>query len=102
MARAGGDIYGAMPPDLGDAFADFLEELTTCIPELDPRQMIVYAPEVKYFGKRARVNLETWQSLDLDNAYILGDATGYLDSFITAALTGVIAGRHATSQVAVG
>jgi uncharacterized FAD-dependent dehydrogenase len=91
-----------MPPDLAYAFGNFLTELTTCIPALDPREMIVYAPEVKYFGKRARVDLETWRSLDLDNVYILGDATGYLDSFITAALTGVIAGRHVNSQIAVG
>ena len=93
LARYGADIGGAMPRDLYHAFFDFIHELYKVVPGVQGPDSLVYAPEMKYHGKRIPVDFDTWRSRDIGNMYVLGDASGYLDSFVAAALTGVIAGR---------
>jgi len=93
MARDGLDISRALPAELYSAFHRFLEGLDASIPTFDPEESIIYGPEVKYPAYRAPVDTANWQVYGHPGLYIVGDATGYVDSFVAAALTGVVAGR---------
>ena len=99
QALAGGHIGAAMPKDLYEAFRGFLEELDKVLEgTLIESGALLYGPEVKYYGYRAPVDMTTFRSTQLGGLYVIGNATGYLDSFVSAALTGVIAARDITKE----
>lgn len=90
------DIYG-----IHDAFKSYILELNKIIPVISSTS-VVYAPEIKYYGRRVNVTKE-WKSKDIAGLYIIGSGSGHMDSFVAAALSGVIAaenikkeGRNAT------
>ena len=93
MARDRVDASGAMPPLLRDVFRDFMTRIVEAVPTLSPDTALVYAPEIKYPAKRVPADLSTFRVPEIDNLYVVGDATGYVDSFVAAALTGVVAAR---------
>lgn len=93
MARSRVDIGQGMPVELRDQFRAFITKLMQVVPSLDPKESLVYAPELKYPAKRVPVDLSSWW-LPQAEVYVLGDATGYVDSFVAAAITGVVAARH--------
>jgi len=93
QARFGPDIAEAMPNKVRDGFRGFLKELDAVIPGIVSEESLVYAPEVKYYGRKVPVDFNTWECKEIADLYVLGNASGYLDSFVSAALTGVIAAR---------
>jgi uncharacterized FAD-dependent dehydrogenase len=104
MARSEVDIARGLPSDLWQLFRNFItclfgketEEGRTAgaVKSLDFNRALVYAPELKYPAMRVPVNLETWQLQGHDDIYVVGDATGYIDSFVAAALSGILAAQH--------
>jgi uncharacterized FAD-dependent dehydrogenase len=86
------DITAGLPTHLWMGYCKFLMNLAEAS-TFDLDRSWVYAPEIKYPAARVPVEFNTWRSKDIDHLYVLGDATGYLDSFITAAVTGVQAAR---------
>ena len=70
-----------------------MTRIVEAVPTLNPDTALVYAPEIKYPAKRVPVDLSTFRVPEIDNLYVVGDATGYVDSFVAAALTGVVAAR---------
>lgn len=100
QARDDMDIRRVMPFELADVFCQFIETLFDAVPSLDVDRAIVYAPEVKYPARRVPVNLKTWQLAGFPEIYVPGDASGYLDSFVAAAISGLAAANHITSMPA--
>lgn len=100
MSRSGHDAGSLMPLGLREGFSLFLKELDRV---LDGRVFsgggLIYAPEVKYYGKKANVNFRTWESFDYADLYVAGNASGYLDSFVSAALTGVVTARDIVEKL---
>lgn len=86
------DIRASILAPLGDAFSRFIQELHLAVP-IVTNSSVIYAPEIKYVGRRANIDLETWRSKDLTNMHIVGACSGYLDSFISAAVSGIVAAQ---------
>ncbi len=94
-----GDIRAILPPDLGDAFTEYLMDLDKVVPGVLGKHSLLYAPEMKYYGRKVPVDFETWRVKGTDNLYALGNASGYIDSFTSAAVTGVLAARDVASRL---
>lgn len=97
QAKAG-SISAALPGDLYQAFTDYLVELDKAVPGVLSEDTLLYAPEMKYYGRKLPIDFATWRCTAVDGLYLLGNASGYVDSFISAALTGYIAADDITSQ----
>lgn len=93
MAREGVDIGKFLLPTLLEGFRGFIQDIVDVTGTIDPEQALVYAPELKYPARRIPVSLSTFRLPGYDNLYVIGDATGYVDSFVAAGLTGIVAAR---------
>ena len=78
-------------------FQSFIHELDKIVPIIS-QSSLVYAPEIKYYGRRMNVTSE-WRSRDVPNLFVIGSASGYLDSFVAAALSGIIAAESIKEEV---
>lgn len=96
QARAAVDIGVFMPSQLRDGFREFISDLDRIVPGILHSTSMVYAPEVKYYGMKFPVDYGTWECDGYPGLYVTGNASGYLDSFVSAALTGIIAANHIT------
>ena len=90
MARSGVSIHDAIELSLAEPMIRFIDSLEDGI-NTNLNDALVYAPELKYPAYRAPVSLETYAVKDLDGIYIAGDASGYVDSLVAAAITGILA-----------
>lgn len=86
------NIASALPDLLWTAFREYLLDLDIVIPGVVERGWL-YAPEIKYHAKKLPIDRETWALQGATNAYILGDSTGLTGSYVSAALTGIIAAQ---------
>jgi len=92
QSATGTDISGIMPPELRRSFRKFLVAMDTALDHGLGASAVVYAPEIKYYASRFPID-ENWKSLGADGLYVVGNASGYLDSYVAAAVSGVIAAR---------
>lgn len=81
-----------LPSFLNRAFKDFIVELMTVFPNL-LEESVLYAPEIKHFGLDVPID-ENWKVQGVDNLYCVGHATGLLNSFVSCAISGIIAAHH--------
>ena len=98
QARSGKDIAEAMPNDMWRGFSEFLIEMDKALPGVVGKESLIYAPEVKYYGRKVPVDFDTWKVKGKEGLYVVGNATGYLDSFVSAALSGMIAAKNIISE----
>jgi len=94
QSRSGVHIGSAMPSFLYGGFRGFLMDLDKIVPGILHESSVIYAPEMKYFGKKSPINFGSWECDGYPGLYIIGNASGYLDSFVSAALTGMIAANN--------
>lgn len=97
QAIAGPNMAQMMPDDLEKSFQQFLATLDGVLPHGLGNDAVVYGPEIKYYGYRFPVN-GNWKSTDVENLHTIGNASGYLDSYVSAAVSGVIAARDIANQ----
>lgn len=92
QSRWGVDIGSAFPEGLRRQFCQFIRDFETAL-GIPPEAGVIYAPELKYAGYCIPVDrdfrLESGQ--EDENVYVVGNATGVIDSFVAAALSGIIA-----------
>lgn len=93
QAVLGADISKAMPDKLRDSFKKFLEALDKALPNGLGPEALIYGPEIKYYSRRFPVD-SNWESKDVADLYVVGNASGYLDSYVSAAVSGIIAARN--------
>ncbi len=86
-----GDIGMALPYRIVADLIEAVNRLDTIMPGVASMQTLIYAPEVKFYSVRARVNndLET----SFENVFAAGDGTGLSRGINVAAATGVLAAR---------
>ncbi|RLE52965.1 MAG: FAD-dependent oxidoreductase [Candidatus Methanomethylicota archaeon] len=86
-----GDIAMAMPHRIVADILEGLEKLDEIIPGVASSSTLLYAPEIKFSANRIMTNndLET----PVENIFVAGDGAGLSRGLVTAAATGVIAGR---------
>ena len=86
-----------IPQFLYEVFCEFIVELNHIVPVISPLS-VLYAPEMKYYGRRVNVT-PNWKSKDIENLYVIGSGSGHLDSFVAAALSGIIAAENIKKEV---
>lgn len=96
QARPGLNIGMELPIPIYNSFCDFITELAKIVPKIISDDCYIYAPEIKYYGRKFPVDFKTWAVED--NIYVVGNASGYLDSFVSAALTGIIAANDIVAR----
>ncbi len=86
-----GDISMALPGRIVTNLQEGLNQLDKVIPGVASNSTLLYAPEVKLYAMKVRVNknMET----DLENFFVAGDGAGLSRDIVNAAATGIIAAR---------
>ena len=86
-----GDICMALPHRIVADLVESLETLDKVIPGIASDSTLLYAPEIKFYAMKIRVNsrLET----SVPNLFVAGDGTGLSRDIINASATGILAGR---------
>ncbi|RLG78439.1 MAG: hypothetical protein DRO14_00450 [Thermoprotei archaeon] len=86
------DFGRVLPKRVHGAFARFILALSEALPDLLPNG-VIYAPEAKYYGYRIAVD-RGWQVSGVPGVYVVGNASGYLDSHVACAVSGIEAARN--------
>jgi len=86
-----GDIAMALPQRIMADIVEGLETLDKVIPGIAADSTLLYAPEIKFYAMKIRVNsrLET----SIPHLFAAGDGTGLSRDIINASATGMLAGR---------
>jgi hypothetical protein len=86
-----GDISMALPHRIVMDIIEGLEKLDEIIPGVAADSTLLYAPEIKFYAMQIQVNevMET----SIKNLHVAGDGVGLSRGLVTAAATGVLAGR---------
>jgi uncharacterized FAD-dependent dehydrogenase len=79
-------------PGLYEDYVAYLCNLDRIVPGVIGEQAYVYAPEVKYYSPRVKIGRD-WQVVGIPGLYVIGNASGYLDSFVAAATSGIISAK---------
>jgi len=74
---------------LYEDYVAYLINLDRIVPGVIGEHSFVYAPEVKYYSPRV-VMTPDWQVVGVPGLYVIGNASGYLDSFVAAATSGIL------------
>lgn len=85
-------IIGQYNPSLLQSFRKYIIELNKIVDIIIPTS-VVYAPEIKYYGRRVNVD-NNWKSKDIERLYVIGSGSGHIDSFVAAALSGIVAAEN--------
>lgn len=87
-----GDISLAYPGRLIDNILDALEQLDKFLPGVAGDSTLLYAPEIKFYSLKLKVdeNMRT----NLPFIYAIGDGSGISRGIVGAAVTGLIAGEN--------
>jgi uncharacterized FAD-dependent dehydrogenase len=86
-----GDISMALPHRIVMDIIEGLEILNRIIPGVNADSTLLYAPEIKFYAREIDVNerLET----SIPHLFAAGDGAGLSRGIVTAAATGLLAGR---------
>lgn len=91
-----GDIGMALPHRIVVNLIEGIERLNEMLPGLASDSTLIYAPEVKFFSVRPKVNkdLET----EIKGLFVAGDGAGVSGNIVGAAATGIIAAKGIISK----
>ncbi len=91
-----GDISMALPHRITMDIIEGLEKLNEIIPGVASDSTLLYAPEIKFYAMRIKVdkNMET----SVKNLFAAGDGAGLSRDIVNAASTGVLAARGVMRQ----
>jgi len=83
-----GNIAMALPHRIVTDIIDGLEKLNELIPGVAMDSTFLYAPEIKYYSRKIKVNdkMET----NIKNLYVAGDGAGLSRDIIKASATGIL------------
>ena len=92
-----GDLALVLPHRIITNILEGLEELDKIIPGVNNDDTLLYGPEIKFFSNE----IETDNNFKLknDNIYFIGDGAGKAGNIVTAAATGLVAGRDIIKSV---
>lgn len=92
-----GDISMALPQRVMNDIIEGLDMLNEIIPGVNSSNTLLYAPEIKFYAKKLKVdeNLET----SISGLFAAGDGAGLSHDIVNAASTGVLAGRGISNRL---
>jgi uncharacterized FAD-dependent dehydrogenase len=86
-----GDIGMALPQRIVVDLMESLETLDKVIPGIAADSTLLYAPEIKFYAMKLKVNRQMETSVP--HLFAAGDGTGLSRDIINASATGILAGR---------
>lgn len=86
-----GDISLAYPGRLMENILDSLEQLNKLLPGIAEGSTLLYAPEIKFYSLKVKVDQNMRTSIPF--VYAIGDGAGITRGIVGAAVTGLIAGE---------
>ena len=86
-----GDIGMALPYRIVEDLIEAIHRLDNMIPGLASPQTLLYAPEIKYYSVKVKVNRD--METNIENLFVAGDGAGLSRGINVAAATGVLAAR---------
>ncbi len=92
-----GDISMALPQRIVMDIIEGLEILNEIVPGVNSDSTLLYAPEIKFYAREIGVD-EKLQT-NIRNLYVAGDGAGLSRGIVTAAATGLLAGRGIASDM---
>jgi len=92
-----GDISMALPNRIIINILEGIKKINHLIPGIDSGNTLVYAPEVKFYDTKYKVNQNMETSLK--NFYVAGDASGYARGIVYSAVTGMIAAESIKKKI---
>ena len=93
-----GDIAMALPHRVLTDILEGLERLDDLAPGVWSKHTLLYAPEVKYYSLRVRVNPATMET-SVEGLYAAGDGAGLSRGINVAAATGILAARGVAERL---
>ena len=91
-----GDISMALPQRVVTDILEGIERLDRIMPGLAADSTLIYAPEIKFYDTRYRV--QAGMETELPGFYVAGDASGHSRGIVFAAVTGILAARHIKAE----
>lgn len=91
-----GDISMALPHRVVMDIIEGLEILNQIIPGVNADSTLLYAPEIKFYAREIRVDGRLQTSIS--GLFAAGDGAGLSRGIVTAAATGILAGRGMASE----
>jgi uncharacterized FAD-dependent dehydrogenase len=91
-----GDISLAYPGRAIDDILDALERLDRVIPGVADDSTLLYAPEVKFYSLKLKV--DPWMRTNVPFIYAIGDGAGVSRGIVGAAVTGIIAAENILAE----
>jgi len=93
-----GDISMALPHRIVMDLIEGLEILNQIMPGVNADSTLLYAPEIKFYAREVHVSDRSLQT-SVDGLYVAGDGAGLSRGIVTAAATGILAGRGIASAL---
>ncbi len=95
-----GDIGMALPHRILVDIIEGLEKLDDLAPGVWSKHTLLYAPEVKYYSLRVKINTKTFET-NVPGIYVAGDGAGLSRGINVAAATGYLAARGIAERLGV-
>ncbi len=83
-----GDIAMALPERILANLVEGLEKLNQVVPGVANEEVLLYAPEIKFFAKQ--IETDATLQTGIENLYVAGDGPGVAGNIVSAAATGFI------------
>lgn len=88
-----GDLRYALPANILDSIVQTLDNMANVIPNINGKNTILYAPEVKFYSSKIDLN-SSLQCDQFNDIYFLGDSSGVTHGIIQSAMSGMYAAEN--------
>ena len=89
-----GDLRYVLPSNIIDSIIETLDNISNVIPNINGKNTILYAPEVKFYSSKIELN-DKLQNDKFDNIFFIGDSSGVTHGIIQSAMSG----RYVANQL---
>lgn len=93
-----GDLRYALPANILDSIVQTLDNMANVIPNINGKNTILYAPEVKFYSSKIDLN-NNLQCNEFKDIYFLGDSSGVTHGIIQSAMSGIYAAENIVNSL---
>lgn len=93
-----GDLRYALPANILDSIVQTLDNMANVIPNINGKNTLLYAPEVKFYSSKINLN-NNLQCDEFDGVYFLGDSSGVTHGIIQSAMSGLYAAEQIINKL---
>ena len=93
-----GDLRYALPANILDSIVQTLDNMANVIPNINGKNTVLYAPEVKFYSSKIELN-KNLQCDKFSDVYFLGDSSGVTHGIIQSAMSGIYAAQQIVNKL---